>query len=309
MSINEKQHTLIVILGPTGIGKSNLSIDLAKEFQTEILSCDSRQMYRELKIGTAVPEPIQLATVQHHFIGNLSIHDYYNASEFEVQALQVLERIFQQSNYALLVGGSGLYIDALIKGIDELPGINNQVRENLKHRLKVEGLESLTTELQNIDPEYYKTVDLNNSKRIVKALEVFYVSGKPYSTFRMQQIKKRHFAIIQIGLQMDREELYRRINQRVDKMLEAGLVEEARQFFNYRNLNALNTVGYKELFGHFNGEYDMEEAVRLIKRNSRRYAKRQITWWNRDKSIHWFHPTQKKEIIEFIKVHQGNTNT
>jgi len=294
-------NTLVVLLGPTGIGKTSLSIEIAQQLNTEIISCDSRQMYRELRIGTAVPEPFQLSQVQHHFIGNLSIHDYYNASEFEVQALQRLEQLFQNHQYAIMTGGSGLYIDALVKGIDELPTINANVRENLKNRLQNEGLEALQQELLKVDAEYYQTADLNNPKRVLKALEVFYMTGKPYSTLRTNESKKRPFKIIQIGLAMDRQELYDRIDKRVDQMLEAGLVEEARAFFPYKHLNSLNTVGYKELFGYFNNEYDLEEAIRLIKRNSRHYAKRQITYWNRDKSIEWFHPSEKIKILNFIK--------
>lgn len=301
MTIKDTSNTLIVILGPTGIGKTNLSIEIAKALKTEIVSCDSRQMYRELKIGTAVPEPIQLASVQHHFIGNLTIHDYYNASHFEKEALLVLNQIFQHSAYAVLTGGSGLYLDALVKGIDDLPTIDSNLRQNLIAHLQSEGLESLQNELQKIDPDYYKLVDLKNSKRVLKALEVYYMTGKPYSIFRTEQVKPRPFKIFQIGLKMDRAELYQRIDQRVDQMIQAGLVEEARKFYPYRQLNALNTVGYKELFEHFDGAYDLDEAIRLIKRNSRHYAKRQITYWNRDKSIHWFHPNQTTDILEFIQ--------
>lgn len=300
MTIKDTSNTLIVILGPTGIGKTNLSIEIAQALKTEIVSCDSRQMYRELKIGTAVPEPIQLATVQHHFIGNLTIHDYYNASKFETEALQVLNKIFQHTKYAVLTGGSGLYLEALVKGIDDLPTIDPNLRENLIKRFQTEGLESLQNELQKIDPDYYNQVDLKNSKRVLKALEVYYMTGKPYSVLRTEEVKPRPFKIIQIGLKMERSELYQRIDQRVDHMIKAGLIDEARNFYPYKQLNALNTVGYKELFGHFDGAYDLEEAIRLIKRNSRRYAKRQITWWNRDENIHWFHPTQTTEILDFI---------
>jgi tRNA dimethylallyltransferase len=301
MTIKDTSNTLIVILGPTGIGKTNLSIKVAQALKTEIISCDSRQMYRELKIGTAVPEPMQLATVQHHFIGNLTIHDYYNASKFETEALQVLNKIFQQTTYAVLTGGSGLYLDALVKGIDDLPTIDPNLRENLIKRLQTQGLEALQNELQKIDPEYYHQADLKNSKRVLKALEVYYMTGKPYSVLRTEQVKPRPFKIIQIGLKMERAELYQRIDQRVDGMIKAGLVDEARKFYPYKQLNALNTVGYKELFAHFGGAYDLEEAIRLIKRNSRRYAKRQITWWNRDENIHWFHPEQTAEILDFIQ--------
>ncbi len=297
---SRKQNTLVVILGPTGIGKTDLSIEIAKELDTHIISCDSRQMYRELKIGTAVPEPQQLAEVQHHFIGNLSIHDYYNASEFEFQTLDLLEKLFETKKYAVMTGGSGLYIDAVIKGIDDLPTIDKKVRKRYLKMYETYGIEKLREELKKNDPDFYNIVDLNNYKRILKALEIFEMTGKPYSQLRTNPKKERPFNIIQIGLTMEREELYNRINLRVDKMIKAGLIDEAKQFYQYRNLNALNTVGYKELFGYFDGNYDLQEAIRLIKRNTRHYAKRQLTWWNRDKSIIWFHPSQKEKILETI---------
>lgn len=297
----KKKDCLVVIVGPTGIGKTDLSIEIAQHFNTQILSCDSRQMYRELKIGTAAPEPGQLQIVKHHFIGNLSIHDYYNASKFEVQALDLLQTTFKTHNPVIMTGGSGLYIDALTKGIDDLPTIPPEIRSRLIHEWETLGIEPLKERLEQIDPEYFQLADLNNPKRILKALEVYEMTGKPYSTFRTSSIKERPFRIITIGLNMDREKLYERINLRVDKMLEAGLVEEARKFYAHKHLNSLNTVGYKELFGYFNNEYDLEEAIRLIKRNSRRYAKRQLTWFNRDKNIKWFHPLQKQDIIAHIE--------
>ncbi len=301
MTNHPKQNTLAVILGPTGIGKTDLSIEVAKELNAEIISCDSRQMYRELKIGTAVPEPIQLEQVKHHFIGNLSIHDYYNASEFEFETLNLLTNLFKHKKYAVMTGGSGLYIDAVVNGIDELPTIDKNIRKNLLDKLQNYGVEKLKEQLQQVDPDYYASADLNNPKRILKALEVFEMTGKPYSSLRTNTKKERPFNIIKIGLKMERGELYNRINLRVDKMLEAGLIDEAKQFFAYKHLNSLNTVGYKELFGYFNKDYDLQEAIRLIKRNSRRYAKRQITYWNRDKTIQWFHPSQKTEILQEIQ--------
>ncbi|MDA3892492.1 MAG: tRNA (adenosine(37)-N6)-dimethylallyltransferase MiaA [Salinivirgaceae bacterium] len=301
MALTNKPNTLVVLLGPTGIGKTDLSIELAKTFNTEIISCDSRQMYRELSIGTAVPEAHQLASVQHHFIGNLSIHDYYSSGVYELQAIKLLANLFQQKKHVIMTGGSGLYIDAVVKGIDDLPSINPEVRGALKEEFETKGIEYLKDKLEKLDPEYYEIADLNNPKRILKALEVFEITGKKYSTLRTQPNKKRNFNTIQIGLTMDREELYNRINLRVEHMLEAGLVEEAHRFHNYKHLNSLNTVGYKELFAHFDGEYDLNEAIRLIKRNSRRYAKRQLTYWNRDKSIHWFLPSQKQDIVEKIQ--------
>ncbi len=300
MSQTLAEHILVIILGPTGIGKTNLSIEIAQELKTEILSCDSRQMYRELKIGTAVPEPQQLAKIQHHFIGNLSIHDYFSSGEYEIQALKKLEHIFKTKKYAVMTGGSGLYIDAVVKGIDDLPSANPEVRNELTNLLHSEGIDYLRNELKKIDPEYYNIADLKNPKRILKALEVYRLTGKKYSTLRTEPKKERPFKTIQIGLTMDRKELYTRIDNRVDHMVEQGLVDEAKKFFNYRHLNSLNTVGYKELFGYFNHEYNLTEAIRLIKRNSRRYAKRQLTYWNRDKSIQWFHPSQKIEILEKI---------
>jgi len=293
--------TLAVIIGPTGIGKTDLSIEIALALKAEIISCDSRQMYRELKIGTAAPEPFQMATVKHHFIGNLTIHDYYNAGEFEVETLKLLGFLFKFNDYTVMTGGSGLYIDAVVKGIDDLPTIDPLVRNKYISLLQEKGIEHLQKLVEQVDPNYFNLADTNNSKRLLKALEVWEMTGKPYSSFRTSTVKQRPFRIKQVGLQMDRDELYNRIDLRVDKMLQAGLIDEARNFYPYKHLNSLNTVGYKELFGHFDGEYDLEEAIRLIKRNSRRYAKRQITWFNRDKTIRWFHPSQKDDILNYIK--------
>lgn len=293
--------TLVVILGPTGIGKTDLSIEIAKALGADIISCDSRQMYRELKIGTAAPEQEQLNQVQHHFIGNLSIHDYYNASIFEEQSMVLLESLFENQKFAVMAGGSGMYADALVKGIDDLPNADENIRQDLKNQYAEKGLDWLQERLKQVDPEYYNNSDVFNAKRVLKALEIFEMTGKPYSEFRTAQVKERPFNIIQIGLTMDRDKLYDRINLRVDLMLEAGLIEEAKQFYDFKHLNSLNTVGYKELYGHFDGEYDLDEAIRLIKRNSRRYAKRQMTWWNRDKSIVYFKNNQVPEILSYIK--------
>jgi len=295
------KQTLVVIAGPTGVGKTDFSIELAKHFDTEIISCDSRQMYRELKIGTAVPDATQLAQVKHHFIGNLSIHDYYNAGEFELQALELLEHLFKSHQVVIMTGGSGLYLDAVIKGIDDLPSVDPDIRKELISQLNQQGLESLKEELKIVDPTYYEMVDLNNPKRILKALEIYRMTGKPYSSLRTDSIKERPFQIIQIGLMLERAQLYQRIDQRVDQMISDGLVEEARLFHPFKLLNSLNTVGYKELFDYFDGKYDLEEAIRLIKRNSRRYAKRQITYWNRNSDIQWFHPLQKVDMLEYIE--------
>lgn len=291
---------LIVILGPTGIGKTDLSIDIAKELNTCIISSDSRQVYKELKIGTAVPSDKQLHEVKHYFIANKSIYDYYNASQFEFEVINLLDELYKTTNNVLLVGGSGMYIDAVCNGIDDLPTIDKEVRQNLLNRLNNEGIDSLRTELHKIDPEYYLKADVKNPKRILKALEVFIMTGKPYSSFLKNNKKQRSFNIIKIGLNIDRQKLYERINSRVDIMIENGLVDEAHKFYKGRSLNALNTVGYKELFEYFENKITLDTAIELIKRDSRHYAKRQISWFNRDKSIRWFYPSEKKEIIDFI---------
>lgn len=295
------QQTLIVILGPTGIGKTDLSIDIARELGTEIISSDSRQIYKELKIGTAVPSDAQLMKVKHHFIGNKSIYDYYNASMFEFEVLDSLNELYKTYNQIVMTGGSGMYIQAVCDGIDELPTIDKQLRNDLIQKYHDEGIESLRIQLKMLDPESYQKMDLKNPKRILKALEVSIQTGKPYSSFLTQPKKQRPFHILKIGLQRDREELYERINKRVDEMVKEGLVEEARKFFKDRHLNSLNTVGYKELFEHFEGKISLTKAIELIKRNSRHYAKRQMSWFSRDKEISWFHPESKLKIMDFIQ--------
>jgi tRNA dimethylallyltransferase len=295
------QKTLIVILGPTGIGKTSLSIDVARHLGTEIISSDSRQIYKELKIGTAVPSDAQLMKVKHHFIGNKSIYEYYNASMFEFEVLELLNELYKTYNQVVMTGGSGMYINAVCDGIDELPAIDTQLRNDLIQKYNEEGIESLRIQLKMLDPVSYQKMDLKNPKRILKALEVSIQTGKPYSSFLTLPNKQRPFHILKIGLQRDREELYKRINKRVDEMMQDGLVEEARRFFKERHLNALNTVGYKELFEHFEGKISLPEAIELIKRNSRHYAKRQMSWFNRDKEISWFHPENKSKIINFIQ--------
>jgi len=296
--------TLIAIIGPTGIGKTDLSIDIAQRLNTEIISCDSRQVYKELKIGTAVPSETQLQKVKHHFIGNKSISDYYNASMFEVEALDLLEDLFQKYNNVIMTGGSGLYINAVCNGIDDLPTIDQELRKELLQRLKNEGVESLRMQLKMLDPDYYRQADTKNPKRILKALEVSLQTGKPYSSFLTNPKKDRNFRILKIGLQRDRDELYERINLRVDQMIKEGLVEEARSFYKEKHLNSLNTVGYRELFDYFDGSISLEKAIELIKRNSRHYAKRQISWFGRDNEIQWFHPDESEKIIEFILLNQ-----
>jgi len=295
------KKTLVVILGPTGIGKTGMGIMLANHFKTEIISADSRQIYREMEIGTAVPSADQRKKAKHHFIQTRSIHDYYNASMFEMEVLDLLEKLFLKKDILLLVGGSGLYVDAVCKGIDDIPTIDPEVRKNLVDQYNKEGIESLRRQLKYLDPEYYSNVDLKNHKRILKALEISLMTGQPYSSFLTKQPKVRNFQILKIGLNRERRELYEIIDQRVDSMVRSGLAEEAKTLFAYCKINALNTVGYKELFEHFEGKHTLEEAIRLIKRNSRRYAKRQLSWFSRDKEIAWFHPDDREEIIHFIE--------
>lgn len=294
-------NSLLVILGPTGIGKTDLSIDIANAFNIEIISSDSRQVYKELKIGTAVPTEEQLQKVKHHFIGNKSIYDYYNASMFELEVLNTLEKLYGKYDQVVMTGGSGMYINAVCDGIDELPTIDQKLREDLIKKHEEEGIESLRLQLKLLDPVSYEKIDLKNPKRVLKALEVSIQTGKPYSSFLTQPKKQRDFSIIKIGLQRDREELYERINLRVDQMVEEGLIDEAKKCYKDRHLNSLNTVGYKELFKYFDGKITEEKAIELIKRNSRHYAKRQISWFSRDKDIVWFHPEKKDEIISYIR--------
>lgn len=292
---------LIVIVGPTGIGKTDLSIKIAKHFDTEIISSDSRQIYRELKIGTAPPSKEQLAEVKHHLVAHKSIHDYYNASMYEVEALDVLQNIFAKKDTALLVGGSGMYVDALCNGIDDLPRIDQELRQNLLKKYETEGIESLRFDLKILDFETYKKIDLRNHKRILKALEVSIQTGKPYSTLLSQNKKKRNFNIIKIGLNRNRNELHQTINKRVDLMVDAGLIEEAKKFHKFKHHNSLNTVGYKELFEHFDGIHDLQTAIELVKRNSRRYARRQLTWFGKYSDNEWFEPNEQQKIISHIE--------
>lgn len=298
--MNKKENTLIVILGPTGIGKTDLSIKLAKQFKTEILSSDSRQFYKELKIGTAAPDENELSQAKHHFIGNISIHDYYNVSLFETQANKILNNIFNKNKFAIMVGGSGMYIDAVCYGIDEMPDIDEQLRKDLLIKYEEIGLEGIRLELKKLDPEHYNKVDLKNHKRILRALEICYQTGETYTSYHTNKRKQRNFNILKIGLFMNREELYKRIDLRVDLMIKNGLIDEAKQYHKYKKLNALNTVGYKELFEYFDNKISLDEAIRLIKRNSRHYAKRQITWFKRYDDINWFDKNNEKDIIKFI---------
>ncbi|MBR6660074.1 MAG: tRNA (adenosine(37)-N6)-dimethylallyltransferase MiaA [Paludibacteraceae bacterium] len=282
-----KEKKLIILLGPTGVGKTELSLQMAEELGTEIISCDSRQMYREMKIGTAAPTEEELKRVPHHFIGHLSIHDYYSCGRFEIDALAKCNELFQSHDTVIMTGGSMLYIDAVCKGIDDIPNIDEELRQSLLERYQNEGIENIRQELKILDPDYYKIVDLQNHKRIIHALEVCIQSGKPYSSFRSESVKKRPFTIEKIGLNRPREVLYDRINKRVDIMMENGLLEEAKSLHPFKGLNALNTVGYKELFNYFDGIWTLDFAIQMIKQNSRRYAKKQLTWFNRDSEITW----------------------
>ncbi len=295
-----KENTLLVIVGPTAVGKTSVAIEIAQHLGTEIISCDSRQVYREMRIGTARPSDEQLTQIKHHFIACKSVYDYYNASMFEIEVLELLQKIFKIHNTVLMVGGSGLYIDAVCKGIDDLPTIEPEIRENILKRYNENGIESIRQELLKIDPEYCRNADIRNPKRIFKALEVFYMTGKPYSTFLTKPQKERNFNIVKIGLNRERKELYNIIDKRVDMMMKEGLLEEVKGLVNAHHLNALNTVGYKELFDYVDGSIELQEAINLIKQNTRRYAKRQITWFNRDKEIKWFNPEDKKEIFDFV---------
>ena len=283
---------LIVITGPTAVGKTSVAIEAAKTLRTEIISCDSRQMYREMRIGTAVPTEEELAAVPHHFIGNLSIRDYYNVSMFEQECLQLLDQLFTKYPAVVMTGGSGLYIDALCKGIDDFPTVDAEIRRTVTGWHQTGGIEYLRRQLKILDPEHHTKVDLRNHKRIMKAIEVSLQTGKPYSSFLTAQERKRPFEIEKTVINRPREELFDRINRRTTQMMEEGLLKEAEALYPYRHLNALNTVGYKELFAYMDGAYDLETAVELIRRNTRRYAKRQLTWFARDKEMVWMQPEE-----------------
>ena len=292
--------SLIVITGPTAVGKTELCLDVAKRFDIPIINADSRQIFRELKIGTARPTDEQMAQVHHDFVGMLSLDDYYSASLFEQQVLALLVQQFKTRDYALMAGGSMMYIDAVCDGIDDIPTIDDETRALMKQRLATEGLEALVEELHRLDPEYYEIVDRQNPRRVVHALEICQMTGKTYTSFRKREKRQRPFDIIKIGLNRPREELYERINRRVDQMMGSGLLEEARSLYPKRHLNALNTVGYKELFDYMDGRWTLEEAVERIKGNTRRYARKQLTWHKKDPLIRWFHPDETEQIINYI---------
>ncbi len=292
---------IIVILGPTASGKTEMGIRLAESLQTEIISADSRQIYKELKIGTAPPTRKQLERVPHHFIGNKSIHDYYNASMFETEALSLLTKLFSKHDDIFMIGGSGMYINAVCSGIDDIPTVDPEIRLKFREQYEKEGIESLRIQLKMLDPVYYNSVDLRNPNRILKGLEISVMTGKPYSSFLSNKKKERDFRILKIGILSDREKLYERINHRVDEMIRQGLIEEARKMYSLRELNALNTVGYKELFAYFDHQISKDEAIELLKRNTRRFAKRQMTWFLRDKEIQWFEFSEENRILELIQ--------
>ena len=297
-------QTLIVITGPTAVGKTALTIQLAQHYGVPIINADSRQIYRELPIGTAAPSEEQLRQVRHYFVASKSIDDYYNASMYEQEVLACLEA--QPSNINILSGGSMMYIDAVCNGIDDIPTIREDIREEMKRRYQEEGLEALCEDLKRLDPEHYEVVDKQNYRRVIHALEICYQTGRTYTSFRTQQKKERPFNIVKIGLNRDREELYQRINQRVDEMMESGLLDEVRGLYDKRSVNALNTVGYKELFDYLDGRWPLEEAVERIKGNTRRYARKQLTWFKRDENVKWFHPDQQLEIMNYIAQYEAN---
>lgn len=307
MNLKDKKF-LIVIAGPTGIGKTGLSINIAGKLHAEIISADSRQFYRELGIGAAAPTTEQLEAVKHHCVGNKSVKDYYSIYKFEQDVLDILQNIYLKSDTAIMTGGSGLYIDAVCKGVDDIPDIDESIRKDVLHKYREEGVEGIRFEIKKLDPDYYDIADLKNPKRLIRALEVCKMTGKAFSSFRTGLSVKRTFNIIQIGLNRDRKELYDLINLRVDNMINKGLVKEAKALFEHRGLNSLNTVGYKELFPYFEGVYSLERAIDLIKRNSRRYAKRQLTWFNKNKNIRWFHPDDQEGILDYLSLVTGHSS-
>ena len=298
--------TLIVIIGPTGVGKTELCLTIARHLKTPIINADSRQIFAELPIGTCAPTPEQQATVKHYFVGNHHLQDYYSAAKFEQDALSLISRLFNgeedgiQHDTALMSGGSMMYIDAVCKGIDNIPTVDDQTRQLMKQRLATEGLEALVDELKQLDPEHWEIVDRNNPRRVIHALEICHMTGRTYTSFRTNSIKQRPFNIIKIGLNRPREVLYERINQRVLDMMAQGLEEEARHVYPLRHLNSLNTVGYKELFTYFDGLIPFQEAVRQIQSNTRQYMRKQLTWFKKDESVTWFEPDNIEDILKYI---------
>ena len=294
-------NTLIVIVGPTGVGKTALCIDVAKQLDTVIINADSRQMFKEIPIGTAAPTDDEQNMVKHYFIGNLSIKDYYNASMFENEVITLLGRLFHEKNVVILSGGSMMYVDAVCNGIDDIPTVNEHIRNLVKEDYERHGLSEMQNKLKELDPEYYSIVDKNNPKRIIHAVEICLSTGRTYTSFRTNIKKERPFRTIKIGLTRERGELYRRIDERVENMIASGLIDEARRMHPYKGFNALNTVGYKELFDYFDGNCTLEEAIFRIKCNTHKYCRKQLTWFKRDKDIKWFSPDNVEEIINYIR--------
>lgn len=293
-------NTLVVITGPTGVGKSDTAVWLARELNAEIISADSRQLYRDIPIGTAAPTAEQMAEVKHHFVGTLSLEEYYSAAQFEDDVMQLLPQLFARSPYVVMCGGSMMYVDAVCKGIDNIPTISDEIRHEVVERFERDGAEAMREELRRLDPVYYNQVDLKNHKRVIHAVEICLQAGRPYSELRTNSVKQRPFRIVKIGLNLPREQLFDRINRRVEKMIEAGLVDEARRFYPQRHLNSLNTVGYKELFAWMDGTMDYDTAVARIQKNTRVYAKKQLTWYAKDTDMHWFAPSYHQEILKLV---------
>lgn len=293
--------TLLVIVGPTGVGKTEFSLRAAEYFSTSILNADSRQLYRDIPIGTAAPTAEDLSRVPHHFVGTLNLDDYYSAARYESEAMSLLERLFSGCDTVVLSGGSMLYVDAVCQGIDDIPTISDSVRQQMRERYENEGLETLAAELERLDPAYFAQCDIRNPKRVIHALEICHMTGRTYTSFRVRKIKERPFRIIKIGLCRERGELFGRIGRRTDQMLSAGLLDEARRVLPHRDCNSLNTVGYKELFKYLDGEWTLDFALEKIKRNTRVYAKKQMTWFKKDPEIAWFHPDNWDEVRFFIQ--------
>ena len=294
--------TLITLQGPTGVGKTELSLRLAEFFDTCILNADSRQVYRDIPIGTAAPTEAERQRVPHHFVGMLALDDYYSAAQYESDVLRLLnDEVFPQKDVAILSGGSMMYIDAVCKGIDDIPTIDAETREMMRERYEREGLEPLAEELRLLDPDYYAECDIRNPKRVVHALEICYMTGRTYTSFRVRRKAYRPFRIIKVGLQREREELYDRINRRVDSMMQDGWLDEARRVLPFRHCNSLNTVGYKELFKYLDGEWELDFALEKIRRNTRVYSRKQMTWFRRDEEVRWFHPEDENEILDYLQ--------
>ncbi len=301
LSVLFKEKYLIVIVGPTAVGKTAVSISLAKTFRCDIISADSRQFYKEMKTGTAKPDEEEMMGIRHHFINTHSVREEFSAGRFEQAVLQLLEKLFTYQNPVIMTGGSGLYVQAVCEGMNDIPPVSGDIRKKLYEELAKKGLEPLVEELRQKDPVYFERVDKKNRQRVIRALEVCRATGRPYSSFRNDEPRKRDFKMIKIGLDLPRELLFDRIDRRVDQMVTDGLFEEAEQLLPYRNQYALQSVGYREVFGFLDGRYDRQEAVRLIKRNTRRYAKRQLTWFRRDREIRWFEPRRMEEMVGYIR--------